>query len=40
MMKNKFDRYDCDLINASSCEESLNEDGISMDKAEEEKFGE
>lgn len=38
-MKNKFEKHLCDFKNESACEEELEEDGINLEQAEEEKFG-
>jgi hypothetical protein len=36
----KFEKHSCDLKNEEECQDELEENGISMDEAEEEMFGE
>ncbi len=40
-MKNRdFERHNCELKNEEECEEELDEEDTSLEKAEEEMFGE
>jgi hypothetical protein len=35
-----FDEHSCELKNEEECEDELDEEGTSLEKAEEEEFGE
>jgi hypothetical protein len=36
----EFDQYSCEFKNEAECEEELEETDVSMEDAEEERFGE
>jgi hypothetical protein len=38
--KKSFDEHSCELKNEKECEDELEEDDVSLEKAEEEEFGE
>jgi hypothetical protein len=40
MKKKSFDKHSCELKNEEECEDELDEEDVSMEKAEEEMFGE
>jgi len=37
-VKKEFEKHSCELKNEKDCEEELEEDGIELEKAEEEEF--
>lgn len=36
----EYEDHSCDFKNENECEEELEEDGVSLEEAEEEEFGE
>lgn len=39
-MVDKFEKFGCEFMNEGACEENLNEEGVTLEEAEAERFGE